>query len=1220
MSRINDVAKIYDLKCAALRDPQVWESTLKRVSNFWRLSFVEAMLLTEQKPKATMCATIDQWNKVGRFIKRGERSAAVFKHRTDTQLMYLFDIDQTYGKAFGAKWKMSESIADGLVGLFNDKNGENYVSLEDFLQKSLDKRLSSEYNYSSKLIPGGTAMAFIRESAECICFTRCGIEKSYNFGNAAAFAGDLPIVEIGNTAVEIAQGVLQPIEQAVRRKEYELYQAGNGGRHLRYPIRGGQERTAEPELRELRQSADDPARAESGRSDERVRPDGSGYDQYERTLSDDLEGDRGESGERSPERGTEFDENNNSEQELQRASGAEGGNSDGSGRGSVGIAENERELAVGGSAEAEDADEDRRDSSEYLELNVPVDYSENSEETVSGETDAVSFSEKSEKLDPNSDYAQELLKKEIINGSGFVNGKFRIEDYIRKEAPSNKELVKFLKDIYGIGGGSRNDPVAFANHDSKGLELKLNDGRTVNYSWSMVAKAIKQAVTENVYITDNDRAARSRTAVHDAERFTIHYEFPCCIENVRLAHIRSELQACGIDLEIKLNGRMFAVYASEAIRNYANVREAFKWTDHSGTALISGRDYSAAVAYADKLTGAEYEAFVAACRSAVAEVIERISEKEKGFPTMGFTDEEINNFFSGNEALSDNTIRDVAAKLYGYLCFDERFNSARETVVSREEPDDEQLTLFDEAGHDVAPEIENTVVEPEIAAENTEKENELRHDVAETENSINKPLANDYSFPADFAYPNGPKAKYSANIAAIKTLKRIEAEHRYATAEEQEILARYSGWGGVADAFDDTKDNWSREYAELKDMLTSQEYAAARESTLTAFYTEPYIIKSIYKALDSFGFKGGYVLDPSMGTGNFFGCMPREMAESSRLFGVELDSITARIAKKLYPNADIRNSGFERVKFENGTFDVIVGNVPFGEFAPYDNDYEDYLIHDYFFAKSVDKLKPGGVMALITSSGTMDKQDSGMRGELYRKADFVGEIRLPNDAFKTAGTQIVTDILFFRKLEKERDYDKQSADSQWVRADYGFTDNTAYLENKYFTAHSEMVLGKNEIVSGRFGNEHTVKSDGSTAKKLNEAVSKLKCSFSAEPTIEEMPEAEENADIPDGIKPYTYYVADNKLYYAENRTKTAVSGKNNERIIGMCGILDHLDKIVDAQKAGCTDAQLKELQAELNDAYDLFVAKYGYLNTDNNVSAFRDDVRAPRLHSIENVI
>ena len=418
------------------------------------------------------------------------------------------------------------------------------------------------------------------------------------------------------------------------------------------------------------------------------------------------------------------------------------------------------------------------------------------------------------------------------------------------------------------------------------------------------------------------------------------------------------------------------------------------------------------------------------------------------------------------------------------------------------------------------------------------------------------PPPENYRFPENFAYPTGPKAKYTANVTAIKTLKQIESEHRHATAEEQDILAHYSGWGGIADAFDSSKENWSREYAELKDLLTDKEYSAARESTLTAFYTEPYIIKSIYTALENMGFTGGEILDPAMGTGNFFGTLPAKMAENSRLYGVELDSLTARIAKELYPEAKIQNRGFERTKFENGTFDVIIGNVPFGDFKPYDPEYDEYLIHDYFFAKSIDKLKHGGIMALITSAGTMDKYDDSFRRELAGKADFLGGVRLPEDAFRTAGTQTVTDILFFQKLEFEHENDRNS---DWVRSERVYGEASVFQENRYFRQNPEMVLGTPEIVSGRFGNTRTIKSDGNTAERLSEAIGRLDGHFSAEPTIDDELPKEKYGDIPDGVTPYTYYVRGGSLYYAENRSAVPFTGGSEPRIKAMCGILDRLN-------------------------------------------------------------
>lgn len=945
------------------------------------------------------------------------------------------------------------------------------------------------------------------------------------------------------------------------------------------------------------------------------------------------------------------------------------------------------------------------------------------------ESDTISvFTDIPEEISPDSDYAKKLLEDEIIRGSGFSYGKFRISEYVSENSPSKDELAKFLKNEYGIGGSSQNnDPVSFSNHDGKGIELVLSNKQVIRFNWKKVAEAVRSAVNSGKYITESDIETRRRMTLFDAQRFAIHYEYPHCLYNDRLEYIRRETAVCGLDYPIRLNADMFAVYASECVRTKPHVKESYQKIDRSSIDIPwKFNDWSEAAEAGRNLpVDSGYGQFRAMCRDSVSELISEISSHTGCNPVLGFPEEEITEFFASGEPLTSDSVDKITSEVFGYLYNQEqhsRLNSGKPTVIAAPEQPAEQFTLFGdneftmeeppvdelpdeslnraaayikdyfeqefgsaaeiedpshvdlayttdeendavisvyadlvqyrittEYGGNIAREEQyNSLDEMNelalkflsfddlISLSDEEKGLEVRHGVAVEENepevrhgvapkietadrayAAQKPTPpENYRFPENFAYPTGPKAKYTANVTAIKTLKQIESEHRHATAEEQDILAHYSGWGGIADAFDGTKENWSREYAELKDLLTDKEYSAARESTLTAFYTEPYIIKSIYTALENMGFTGGEILDPAMGTGNFFGNLPAEMAENSRLYGVELDSLTARIAKELYPEAKIQNRGFERTKFENGTFDVIIGNVPFGDFKPYDPEYDEYLIHDYFFAKSIDKLKPGGIMALITSAGTMDKYDDSFRRELSGKADFLGGVRLPEDAFRTAGTQTVTDILFFQKLEFEHENDR---DLDWVRSERVYGEASVFQENRYFRQNPEMVLGTPEIVSGRFGNTRTIKSDGNTAERLSEAISRLHGNFSAEPTIDdELPE-EEYGDIPDGVTPYTYYVSGGSLYYAENRSAVPFTGSSEPRIKAMCGILDRLNEVTAAQKKGCSDDELKMLQSRLNNAYDGFVKKYGHLNGRTNISAFADDIRAPRLTSIENV-
>ena len=1326
MSRFSEIAQIYDHRLPRLRSPEVWEQTLRMTSSFWRLNFCEAMLLTLQNPKAEMCGTIDQWNNIGRYIRRGEHSTAVFRSRTDTQLMYLFDVRQTYGKAYNSKWKLSERMADGIVGKFNSENAENAVSFEDYLQKSLDKNIDTVYNYNSKLnntiSNDPRTAAFIRASAEFICMTRCGILSDGDFSDVTKINSDLSIVEIGNAATALAQAVLREIDGIIRRKEYERYEAGICGRHLRYPVRGRSERTVPPEIHELRQGADDSAGAQSGGPDERTRPDGAGYGEHQRAVPPDMERDREESGE-SPEQHGALPAGENLPQPglLREREPADGDRHGGAGS-RVGIPADERILAGGGSTEPGESDGDSEN------LDEPDD--EELDEMVSDdESDTISvFTDIPEEISPDSDYAKKLLEDEIIRGSGFSYGKFRISEYVSENSPSKDELAKFLKNEYGIGGSSRNDdPVSFSNHDGKGIELVLSNRQVIRFNWKKVAEAVRSAVNNGKYITESDIETRRRMTLFDAQRFAIHYEYPHCLYNDRLEYIRREIAACGLDNPIRLNADMFAVYAAECVRTKPHVKESYQKIDRSSIDIPwKFNDWSEAAEAGKNLpVDSGYGQFRAMCRDSVSELINEISTHTGHNPALGFPEEEITKFFASGEPLTSDSVDKIASEVFGYLYNQEqhsRLNSGKPTVITTPEQPAEQFTLFgdneftmeeppvdklpDESLNRAAAYIkdyfeqefgsaaeiedpshvdlayttdeENSAVisvyadlvqyritteyggniareeqynsldemnelalkflsfDDLISLSDEEKGLEVRHGVAVEENepevrhgvapkietadrayAAQKPTPpENYRFPDNFAYPTGPKAKYTANVTAIKTLKQIESEHRHATAEEQDILAHYSGWGGIADAFDSSKENWSREYAELKDLLTDKEYSAARESTLTAFYTEPYIIKSIYTALGNMGFTGGEILDPAMGTGNFFGNLPAEMAENSRLYGVELDSLTARIAKELYPEAKIQNRGFERTKFENGIFDVIVGNVPFGDFKPYDPEYDEYLIHDYFFAKSIDKLKPGGIMALITSAGTMDKYDDSFRRELSGKADFLGGVRLPEDAFRTAGTQTVTDILFFQKLKFEHENDR---DPDWVRSERVYGEASIFQENRYFRQNPEMVLGTPEIVPGRFGNTRTIKSDGNTAERLSEAIGRLDGHFSAEPTIDDELPKEEYGDIPDGVTPYTYYVSGGSLYYAENRSAVPFTGSSEPRIKAMCGILDRLNEVTAAQKKGCSDDELKMLQSRLNNAYDGFVKKYGHLNGRTNISAFADDIRAPRLTSIENV-
>ena len=462
-----------------------------------------------------------------------------------------------------------------------------------------------------------------------------------------------------------------------------------------------------------------------------------------------------------------------------------------------------------------------------------------------------------------------------------------------------------------------------------------------------------------------------------------------------------------------------------------------------------------------------------------------------------------------------------------------------------------------------------------------------------------------------------PKEKFRRNVEAIQLLGQIEGEHRYATLKEQEILSQYVGWGGLADAFDESKTNWTAEYQELKNLLSPEEYRMARESTLNAHYTSPAIIRSMYDAIEKMGFTKGNILEPSMGIGNFFGMMPDSMKES-RLYGVELDGITGRIAKQLYPQADVQIKGFEKTDYPNDFFDIAIGNVPFGQYKVADRAYDkhNFLIHDYFFAKTLDKVRPGGVVAFITSKGTMDKASPEVRRYLAQRADLLGAVRLPNTAFKAnAGTEVTSDILFFQKRDRmvEREPD-------WVHLSEN-ADGIAM--NSYFAEHPEQIVGKMEMVSGPYGMESTCKPDESRPfeEQLKEAVGRITGQIDMLEQDAELGDEMSMQSIPADpkVKNFSYTIVDNEVYYRENSVMkpVEVSDTVKERIRGMVAIRNATQELIDLQLNDYGDTAIKEKQAELNSLYDAFLKDYGLINSQTNKRAFSQDSSYCLLCSLE---
>lgn len=519
---------------------------------------------------------------------------------------------------------------------------------------------------------------------------------------------------------------------------------------------------------------------------------------------------------------------------------------------------------------------------------------------------------------------------------------------------------------------------------------------------------------------------------------------------------------------------------------------------------------------------------------------------------------------------------------------------------------------------------EHLIVKKEPAEERNDKEPEPVVPAWEQKKKVkgfdlhpDVPMADRYTFNLreNEVETVGKKERFRRNIMAIQLLKKCQEENRFATPEEQIVLSKYVGWGGLSEAFDENNPAWTTEYLELSSVLTPEEYASARESTLTAFYTPPEVITAIYKAMEQMGFKDGNLLEPSCGIGNFIGMLPDAM-QDSKIYGVELDTISAGIAQQLYQKTTIAAQGFEETNLPDSFFDGVVGNVPFGDFKVSDKRYDKhkFLIHDYFFAKSLDKLRPGGVMALVTSKGTMDKENPAVRKYIAQRAELLGAIRLPNNTFKgNAGTEVVSDILILQKRDRLIDIEPD-----WVHLD---TDENGIKMNSYFVQHPEMILGEMKMVSGRFGMEATCVpyENADLAAQLDEAVANIHGEITEYEAEEELEEEDNSIPADPTVRNFSYTVVDDKIYYRENSrmTPVEVSATAENRIKGMIAIRNSVRTLIELQTEDYPDSEIKVEQERLNRLYDTFSGKYGLINSRANTSAFSQDSSFSLLSALE---
>ena len=775
-------------------------------------------------------------------------------------------------------------------------------------------------------------------------------------------------------------------------------------------------------------------------------------------------------------------------------------------------------------------------------------------------------------------FSQEIIDAVLANGSGFSEGKMRIYEQFEKSL-SAKENADFLKNEYGWGGSY---PVIIGagideSHDGKGITITKGIGKEnphITLSWSQVEKRIGELIRMDRYLNPKEKERYPQWLESQEER-------------------RAKIEETKRNREILSNAPPEQELAEKEPEE-AEISQDVKYEYHLGDKVyIGASEYEILSVDDERVMLYDYDMPLFNKEFSRTEFDRKVREnpmnehlivKEEPAEERNETEEVQTNM--GSMPIED--YREIVASQSGFDSYDEMHRQGYRIGN----------------GYDKEPEP----VVPAWEQKKKVKGFDLHPDVSMAERHT-------FNLKENEVETVGKKERFRRNIMAIQLLKKCQEENRFATPEEQIILSKYVGWGGLSEAFDENNSAWATEYLELSSVLTPEEYASARESTLTAFYTPPEVITAIYKAMEQMGFKEGNLLEPSCGIGNFIGMLPDTM-QDSKIYGVELDTISAGIAQQLYQKTTIAAQGFEETNLPDSFFDGVVGNVPFGDFKVSDKRYDKhkFLIHDYFFAKSLDKLRPGGVMALVTSKGTMDKETLAVRKYIAQRAELLGAIRLPNNTFKgNAGTEVISDILILQKRDRLIDIEPD-----WVHLD---TDENGIKMNSYFVQHPEMILGEMKMVSGRFGMEATCVpyENADLAAQLDEAVANIHGEITEYEAEEELEEEDNSIPADPAVRNFSYTVVDDKIYYRENSrmTPVEVSATAENRIKGMIAIRNSVRTLIELQTEDYPDSEIKAEQERLNRLYDTFSGKYGLINSRANTSAFSQDSSFSLLSALE---
>ena len=1268
------ISELYNRTCkTVVSNPQNWQAFLASACRNYKLRYDEQLLVYAQRPDATAVLEIEQWNKIfGRWVNRGARGIAVFadENRSRQRLTHYFDISDTHESRYSRTvpiWDMRQeyeadvietlestfgeienksSLAEAIMGAARNAAEDN---IPDYLQDLYYATEGSSFEEVEEDIVAFIYKNVVTNSVAYMMMSRLGVDTDGyfeldDFRDVTNFNTQETLNALGFATSDIAEMGLTEISKTITALNRQNRIIVGQDRNEYNKVENNDERSLDNERTDLhdggRLQPSEPETSTAAGSDVgQIRSDEERVS--EGTSQSPLL--------QSPDEGRTDTALGGSGTESQQ----DGGNNsepDGTERGS------DRTDESGGYDEMGSSDE------------LPSQFGTGNRE--SGSDIRLEYYDRTHEDKSLPFFGRDEVINEILRTTPHLSASLEeIKDYYERN-PDNKDRTEYIKSIFN------NDYTELTLEDGRTVGYKTfenvlhlwegkYDSRTAQsfYDWAVIARHF-EAMRLLGELSDSIKPLPSMdgqmTFILDGraeEKKTSAFTFSQEIIDAVLAN------GSGFS-EGKM--RIYEQFEKSlsAKENADFLKNEYGWGGSYPVIIGAGIDESHDGKGITITKGIGKEnphitlswSQVEKCIGELIRMDRYLNPKEKErYPQWLESQEEhrakIEETKRNREILSNappeqeveptekepeeaEQLQDVQ---YEYHLGDKVYIGASEYEILS--VDDERVMLYDydmplfnkefsrtEFDRKVRenPMNEHLIVKEEPAEERNEKEPEPLVPAWEQKKKVkgfdlhpDVPMADRHTFNLreNEVETVGKKERFRRNIMAIQLLKKCQEENRFATPEEQIILSKYVGWGGLSEAFDENNSAWATEYLELSSVLTPEEYASARESTLTAFYTPPEVITAIYKAMEQMGFKEGNLLEPSCGIGNFIGMLPDAM-QDSKIYGVELDTISAGIAQQLYQKTTIAAQGFEETNLPDSFFDGVVGNVPFGDFKVLDKRYDKhkFLIHDYFFAKSLDKLRPGGVMALVTSKGTMDKETLAVRKYIAQRAELLGAIRLPNNTFKgNAGTEVVSDILILQKRDRLIDIEPD-----WIHLD---TDENGIKMNSYFVQHPEMILGEMKMVSGRFGMEATCVpyENADLAAQLDEAVANIHGEITEYEAEEELEEEDNSIPADPAVRNFSYTVVDDKIYYRENSrmTPVEVSATAENRIKGMIAIRNSVRTLIELQTEDYPDSEIKAEQERLNRLYDTFSGKYGLINSRANTSAFSQDSSFSLLSALE---